>query len=580
MGRSRGSLAPILALSIAVIVIVAVLALAAPMLPLPTGSFNIFGRPLTEEIRPPHTLYAAAMDLEPGQVYRIIVDQSGVHIQQTNHRLIERLQLRNVDIAVNDVIAPHLYDAYIDHGTVRFRGIRLQIAESQSFTLAVRYKILARPDGWSPVVSWPGPAGCPDIHFDRHLEWHHICVNGSRKPVYTRPIDSVLGTWQNEVLAYNARSCSLIWRVNNEQRQAHICGTIRSYADAAGTVVMGRGASYLKYMVSYAMIYNSVWGPEQIAQYDKHVVSSQGLQFFFDPTWFNGSEFIDILGRAASSANTVRIPAQYTWLWLIKGLASDNKLHLRFVPPGSTFVIKYNGMVYEWRVDCQPNAAGLCEDYPIDIASIFGATVLPNATVELVYPSEKVRFYVPEGLRIVIEGSGWSETYEVQNRSYVDLAIPGPGVYTVRVLGYEAEPRVSIETSGSVVNVVVADERGYAIPGAKVYVYDTAGNLVAAGTTNDLGAFQFEKSQLSGDQARIVVVALKSGTLYRLDKIVRLSSGTTTIEPTTTSTTSSVETLEHVETAMSPSIVVVLIILLMLGLGLAAALALTRGSKR
>jgi len=260
--------------------------------------------------------------------------------------------------------------------------------------------------------------------------------------------------------------------------------------------------------------------------YTYNVVPTAGLEVFVDPTFYNGTHFLDLSGKGRHAAlyGVSRVPTEVKWLYLVRNLHSDNKLHLRYVPPGSVFRIRYGGLVYEWRVpeDCV-GRSGLCEDFAVDVAAVVGATTLPMASVELVYRSDAVRVYVPRGFRVVVEGPGFSQTHDVDSRNYVDFYVPEDSIYTVRILGYQRSPNVRVETAGERLRIVVTDEAGYALAGAKIWIYGER-QLIAMGTVNDLGFYELDKSLISGTQLRIVVQHLKDGTHYSIDKLVSLTS--------------------------------------------------------
>ena len=70
---------------------------------------------LAEEIGPYPVLTKATIgELKPGMVYLCAGDKSGWQIKEKDTALYEKLTLSSVDLGPNDVIAPHLWDWWLD----------------------------------------------------------------------------------------------------------------------------------------------------------------------------------------------------------------------------------------------------------------------------------------------------------------------------------------------------------------------------------------------------------------------------------------------------------------------------------
>lgn len=534
MVRRRSSALPVLLAGLAIFLVVIILLATVPRVPLPTGGFHI-GLPMTEEVNPPQVLLATTINLEQGTVWQVSYDVNGIHLSQRSSELIEKLTLSNVDISVNDVVSMHLFDVYVaPSDTPGANYVYLGEVEpyNGSFTMVMWVK--GYPSDEQIIIEFYAASGYYG-YFTINIDENGYRSGSGRDPFtqnqYSCPGRSNgIETYSLEfALRYDYSTNISYYEDPDEElsittKQHGFGYSIPLGFDCdwdAGTEDRDQDPSRWGYFILYTKLVDVT----QILQ--RHIVTDIDWWHFFDATWFNGTHYLDIKDNTPYQVvgTVTRIPAENTWLWLIKGLANDNKLHLKFIPPNSIFRIKYGGKIYEWHIDGPTNAAGLVEDYAIDIASIFGSTVLPNATIELIYNSSKVRFYIPSGFQVVVEGNGWSETHEVPlNSSYVDFGLPFSGTYTVKILGYEEEPQVRVETSGDVVRVTVTDSAGYALAGAKVYVYDSSGNLAAVGVTNDLGFYEFNKTLLSGDQARIVVVHLSNGKYFHADKLVSLTA--------------------------------------------------------
>ncbi|RLG74513.1 MAG: hypothetical protein DRO14_05640, partial [Thermoprotei archaeon] len=477
----RSSALPLVLGALALILVIAIVLASIPRLPLPTGLVPNLGLRMTEEVNPPQVLYAAAIQLDQGTVWQVSYDVNGIRVEQRSSELIERVNLSDVDLGVNDVVAPILWDWYFDgvDDCVEFDINDEDAAWNTPYTMYIYAKVFQR--GSDQRIA--GLVNAFGIQVDSQEH------NGYARLVLTNTSGGK--NWYPVARIYDNIDCRyhLLGNLfNGTHLEAWLDGSKSSSIDVTiygsdemvqrrQKIEIGRwGALYSKSQVSFALI--------DFNEYKSFSNVMDGYEFFASATFYNGTHYLDLIHGLVGTpqGNPARIPTENPTLFLVKSLASDNKLHLKYVPPNSIFRIKYNGMVYEWRVTGEPNAAGLIEDYAIDIASIFGSTVLPNAAIELIYDSQKVRFYVPSGFQVVVEGNGWSETHEVPlNSSYVDFGLPSSGTYTIKILGYEEEPRIRVETSGDLVRVTVTDEAGYALAGAKVYVYDASGNLAAVG---------------------------------------------------------------------------------------------------
>ena len=513
----KSSAGPLIILGTIFLVFLVVLA-AMPRSPLPLGGGWILGHRLTEEVTPPQVLYSTTLNLEPGQVYQVTYNANGITVTQRSSQLIERLNLTG-DIGADDIIAPHLYDAY--GGYVLFSGLGIT-SDDANITVRV-YKYPTSDDtAFRTFIRFFG-SGKYEINWQFGYSRNRmvqIYLNSSDVLVNTGITYSIFNDFPIDTW-YTA---SFIYDVKDNRTAIYQDGQQVTSGE------FGAGADYIT--INNAYIYLTSDIHKAIVSYVR--LDEDGKPaFLFDPTFANGTRYFDLVGNIAGTPydGVQRISASQTWLWLVKGLESDSRLHVRYVPPGSIFRIKYDNMIYEWRIDGTPNAAGLIADYPIDIAGVFGQTTLPNATVELIYPSQKVRFYIPSGFQVQITSSNWTETHQTPlNSSYVDFGLPKGGTYTIRVLGYEEQPRVTVETTSSSVKVTVTDPYGYALSGAKVYIYNNNNELAAAGVTNDFGVFQFNKTLLNSDQARIIVSHLSNGYYYHMDKLVTLN-GLVTIQP-------------------------------------------------
>ncbi|GBF09440.1 hypothetical protein apy_11650, partial [Aeropyrum pernix] len=96
-------------------------------------------------------------------------------------------------------------------------------------------------------------------------------------------------------------------------------------------------------MVVYAVaVFNgSIIDQDQVLN---HVVRCKDgtLLLFYDPTFYDGTYYIDLSNHSNSIARNgvQRVEATKKWLWLIKGLRKDRFIHLEWFPFGTTVLFR------------------------------------------------------------------------------------------------------------------------------------------------------------------------------------------------------------------------------------------------
>ena len=137
-----------------------------------------------------------------------------------------------------------------------------------------------------------------------------------------------------------------------------------------------RLSTYAHGFVGYVLIYaRTLTDSEVFDAYINYTVYADGMRLFFEPTVFNGTHFINLVNTSIAgrpSGGASRMLSDIMWIWLVKGLHSDGKIHLRFFPHGSVVRIYDDStgeLVAELTIDGEPNGAGLVEDYAVDLPS-------------------------------------------------------------------------------------------------------------------------------------------------------------------------------------------------------------------
>jgi hypothetical protein len=134
------------------------------------------------------------------------------------------------------------------------------------------------------------------------------------------------------------------------------------------------GADYGRLRIAQVLIYGRALNDSEISSfYASNIVYVNNLRLFLDPTFFNGTHFIDFSGNNnhGKGYNGVqRVPAENIWLYHIKGLNADGSIRLRFIPKNSEVIIA-NGTGTVLRLfigeEAKANDAGMVEDIVLPI---------------------------------------------------------------------------------------------------------------------------------------------------------------------------------------------------------------------
>lgn len=522
MGRSLGA-ATVALVVIALILVGAGIALVAVKrsgihIGIDTAGFpqsSSSGGLLTEEIAPELVVTNHTITLEQGKVYELEYGPSGYIFQEKQgYKIIERVNLSSIDLSVNDVAAWHGFDVLLtDNSYLEF----MSSFTTGRLTDVVMAKVLR--------------TGPHDPSFAPHLVWHistnnyeASVANGTKTYWSGRALGPIrVGEWQFVGARWAGPGNYIeLWVDGNKETRDLVPS---DFGEANSVFRVGATGWAEGWSVEVAFL--AYWKtaliavPSSISDAIGNTTSTRP-DYLFDPTFNNGTHYIELITGAAAApagdAHITRIPAEHTWLWLIKNLESDNKLHLKYVPAGSVFRIYYNGIVREYNVDCTPNAVGLCEDYTIDLASDFGTTILSGASIELIYPSPKVRVYAPSGFIVKVVDSAGATWAEVEVSSgYVDLPIPS-GQYTIMLIAKQRSSDVYIDFQKTPTRLImtVTDIYGTPIGNALIIVRDTATKtIIYKAVADEAGQAEVPMNVLANYRYLTVEVkALYNGIIY------------------------------------------------------------------
>ena len=104
-----------------------------------------------------------------------------------------------------------------------------------------------------------------------------------------------------------------------EETKTLVINTLNDLPDKP--VQIGGSGSLREFLHGY-ISYVVIWDKKVSEQAQTRVIADKPI-LFLDPTMYNGSVYINMLGENAIPYNVIRLPDEQTWLWLVKSLAND-----------------------------------------------------------------------------------------------------------------------------------------------------------------------------------------------------------------------------------------------------------------
>ena len=524
---------------------------------------------LSEELGPQPVLTSYTVGkLVPGTVFQVYGDKEGWQIKQKDAALYEKLDLSDVDLGVNDVIAWHGYDVFTSgSGDAIVYSIHMPAWSAMNMTVrALLYDV----DWWAAVAG--GFGGSNAWRFlVLYEDKYHPTVHATLQ--LTNSTDgSSIGTVENDIYDLpmdSAKTFSLVVKTSGE---------FDAYVDNAQAYSATFSTTDVWFPqdvdTTYAIGARTTNGGTSISDCGKDIISyvivkaDDNIVSLADPTFFNGTHYFDLItGKNATTfGNPVRIPATHTWLWLIKSLASDNKLHFKWFPEGTIIRIKdSNGnVIREFTISGTPaNDDGQIANYSISLDT----TTIPSATVIAYVPSFKVRVYGPYGATVEITDDNGNVYGEgtVGTSGYTDITLARAiDNAKVVVLGNDyVENKLNVdvkEGSDGTLTITVTDDKGVLVPGLLVRVADPAGVVIYAGTTGDDGKVSFKPGRPL-TSVTVEASGIWNGDIEYTKKEVQLSAST---EAATVASTSSSESSHTYYMALGLGVIALLLLAMLL----------------
>ncbi|MEM1759908.1 MAG: LamG-like jellyroll fold domain-containing protein, partial [Thermofilaceae archaeon] len=298
-----------------------------------------------------------------------------------------------VPLQPGDALAPHLYDWFFPE----YFGF-IEVPHSDVLNIApgnqISIVMWAKFTGWN---EWCG-VGVPidkrsedtanyNWKFNSTVMMMRVHAQGAK---YIVNVPHSLGTWNFYAMVLNGSW--LGGYLNGELKASRSdvpasSGNTENLFIGVNTwwdcFVLGRIASVLIHR-------RSLSGAEVQVMYNANVINASGLALLLDATFWDGSKFVDLSGNGNHGYPYAeywddyvyifpwRVPAERAWLWVVRGLTSDNVVWLRFFPSG-TIVVFSDGSATV--VSGPVNAVGLVEEFAVDRTDIAYLLVPVQGTV-------------------------------------------------------------------------------------------------------------------------------------------------------------------------------------------------------
>ena len=308
----------------------------------------------------------------PFYTYDFKVGSNDTYYEMFSKQNVVILKANNVTLGGNDVITWHCCDWFFDG-----QDDYIEVPHSDALipqnelTLIVRSYPLSPDLDMKLVGKSPTGAGYVLGHANNHMYPEVWDTAGSHYTFTAGTIPSnawsmLTITWKTGGRFRGYINTSLVADINASSNPI-------GYTDTP--FVIGAAPwhppdlAYHGYIASVLLFGRELGGDEISTIYSSKIIDADKLMLFLDPTFYNGSSYVDLSGHNSNGipyGGLQRVPSNYTWLWIVKGLTSDGKLHLKFFPP-STVIEFYNtktGAFYESViVNGSANGAGLIEDF-------------------------------------------------------------------------------------------------------------------------------------------------------------------------------------------------------------------------
>ncbi|MEM4889870.1 MAG: LamG-like jellyroll fold domain-containing protein [Thermosphaera sp.] len=244
-------------------------------------------------------------------------------------------------VGAGDILAPHLYDwyfssrQYLEVANFTFNG---------TATFSSEVKILSNPD-WNWLFhlthpnTWYGAVSAT-IEFTLYAIFRTRKLDRSENLIGYSNMYSL--NYFNHVAFSATPTAMRIYRNATLMREM----TISELTTTTSTLYIGNrritSQGYMSYLMRFFIVYNTSLSEGDLYRQIIRTIHAENLQLFLDPTFFNGTHYMDLSNRRhyIISYDMGRVLANETWIWYIKNATADPGVWLRFFPSGTIIVYR------------------------------------------------------------------------------------------------------------------------------------------------------------------------------------------------------------------------------------------------
>jgi hypothetical protein len=283
----------------------------------------------------------------------------------------------NLTISPGDAIALHLCTWY-------FNGVDYYVLVSNNpafsglntITVMVSLNWLGSPNiAQVPVAKHRNTAG--------YMEWMIYLYLGKAT---WQVIDASTGSFSEATSPYTIPNIVHLAGVYNNGYQALYVNASLAFVKTTNIVIRattepinigrrGDGLRYFQGFIYYVILYSSALSNQEIYNvYAYNIVNASRLVMFLDPTFYNGTHYLDISGynnHGVGYNGVTRAVDSRTWLYLIKQRFTDSYVHFMFFPLNSVVYIydSSGNLATSFMIKGNANVAGLVQDYPVSLTA-------------------------------------------------------------------------------------------------------------------------------------------------------------------------------------------------------------------
>ncbi|MEM3549225.1 MAG: hypothetical protein QXJ23_09510 [Thermofilum sp.] len=339
-----------------------------------------FGALVTVKDQNGNTVYSGygqglplSLSLSPG-TYTVTMSAGG---SMLNDLSVQPFYTLSTTVTVSSssgvAVAPHLYDWYLSGGFLYAQDSQtLNIAST--FTLATMVRnvfttntaILTKRYYLQTLESTTPPPSCTNYDIYGLL----VTSSGLPQAVLTTSSPSTKTVTDNANLGLqsNNQYVSLVGQYDGTYLKLYrnVTAVFSSNIGSVSllqcpsmfTVGWSSNGSYVYGYVSYATLHTVVWSQNSISQMvNGKTVNMTGLVMFVDPTFWDGSKYVDLSGNGNHlypSGSVGRVDATAKWLWVINGKGTAGGISFYYLPVGSMVYISSSTTSY-WFIATSSN---------------------------------------------------------------------------------------------------------------------------------------------------------------------------------------------------------------------------------